>query len=177
MKHYIKNKFTGGLVLLTVILFAGSCKKGIFYPGINDNPSQFQTPTPANLLPGIITFTGYEWGGDASRFTSMFMQQTTGTANQAVQATNYAVGTGDVDYMWTTGLYGAGILNTDYQLINTATATNQLHYEGIGKVLMANGIGLATDLWGDVPYSQAFQGTAFLNPVYDPQQQIYTTLD
>lgn len=177
MKINVKNIFIKGFIMLTIGIVLTSCKKGYFYPGINDNPSQLQKPLATNLLPGIIQSTGYEWNGDASRFTSTFMQQVTGAANQSALANTYAVSADDVDNMWTTGLYGGGIMNNANSLIKTADAANQAHYGAIGRIMMANALGLTTDLWGDVPYTEAFQGTANLQPHYDPQQSIYATLD
>jgi hypothetical protein len=153
-----------------------SCKKGYFYSGINDDPSQLKNPLPSNLLPGIIQSTGYEWGGDASRFPSTFMQQTTGIANQSLQANRYAVSADDVNNMWTSGLYGGGIMNNAHSLIIIADSLKQYHYAAIGRILMANALGLTTDFWGDVPYTQAFQGVGNTQPKYDTQQQIYDTL-
>lgn len=173
--RYLKHKYTRALMLLTLILAVGSCKKGYFYDGINQNPSQLQKPVPANLLPGIISSLGYEWGGDASRFVSEFMQQTTGAANQSQLATNYEVSGSDVDNMWI-GLYGSIMANAN-QLIQLGDASGESHYAAIGRILMATSLGLTTDMWGDVPYSQAFKGTANLDPSYDSQQTIYTDID
>ncbi|NCD69510.1 SusD/RagB family nutrient-binding outer membrane lipoprotein [Mucilaginibacter agri] len=176
MKNIIKYKFTKVILLLAVITAVTSCKKGYFYDGINNDPTQLQKPIPANLLPGIIASTGYEWGGDASRYPATFMQQVRGAANQSFSANRYAVSTDDVDNMWTFGLYG-GIMNNAHALIQLADASGQTHYAAVGRILMANALGLTTDLWGDVPYSEAFQGSANLQPKYDTQQQIYATLD
>ncbi len=178
MKFSIKNNITRTLALLAVVLSAGSCKKGVFYDGINTNQAQLQNPTPTLMLPGVITGTGYEWGGDASRFTSLFMQEVTGAANQSKSYGNYVVGTGDVDGMWT-NLYGGtgGIMANANELIKLAVANKQLHYEAIGKIMMANALGLTTDMWGDVPYSDAFGGFNNVMPTYDKQQAIYTTID
>ena len=40
-----------------------------------------------------------------------------------------------------------------------ATATNSLHYKGIAQVLKAINIGLVTDLYGNVPFTEASLGT------------------
>lgn len=164
------------IMLLLIVFSASSCKKGYFYDSINDDPSQLQKPVPSNLLPGIILSTGYEWGGDASRFTSNFMQQTVGVANQSVLASNYQVSPDDVDNMWTAGLY-VGIMSNANSLITVATASKQGHYVALGKILMAVNLGLTTDLWGDVPYTQAFKGQANLQPQYDTQASIYAAID
>lgn len=160
--------------LLMFICFS-ACKKSYFYTGINDDPSQLKNPSPAAILPGVILTSAYIWGGDASRFSSLFMQQSTGIANQAYNHSLYTVTPDDVDNMWYAGFYGAA-MNNIKALIDTATGKQQLHYAAVGKILMASNLGEVTDLWGDVPYTQAFQGLANTQPKYDPQQQVYDTL-
>ena len=59
-------------------------------------------------------------------------------------------------------------------LEDKAKATNSSHYLGISKVLKAINIGTTTDLYGDIPYSEALMGTEILYPKYDSQQAIYT---
>jgi hypothetical protein len=176
MKNKINNIYTRTTLLLFIVVAVASCKKSLFYDGINTNPTQLQNPIPGNLLPGIIASEGYEWGGDASRFTSIFMQQTTGAANQSYSANRYAVSSDDVDNMWSFGLYG-GIMNNANTMIQLADKAGEAHYAAIARILQANALGLTTDLWGDVPYSQAFLGNANLQPKFDPQAQIYTTID
>lgn len=165
------------ILLIGTMSLVTSCKKGYFYEGINDNSSQLKDPVPSSLLPGIIQSTGYLWGGDASRFVSIFMQQVTGAANQSVSANRYAVSADDVDNMWTAGLYGGGIMNNTNSMLTIANSMNQGHYAAIAKILMATNLGLATDLWGDVPYSEAFKGLGNLQPKYDTQQQVYAAID
>ena len=58
-----------------------------------------------------------------------------------------------------------------------AIATNSSYFLGIAKVLKAINIGLITDLYGDVPYSEASLAAANFYPKYDPQQAIYTDVN
>jgi len=178
MKRILINRIKRNqiLILLLAVLVVSSCKKSYFYDGINDDPSQLKDPVPSNLLAGVIQSTGYLVGGDASRFTSNFMQQVTGSANQSLLANNYEVSADDVDNMWTAGLYPS-IMGNANSLIKVAETKNQRHYAAVGRILMAYNLGLATDLWGDVPYTEAFLGKANLQPKYDSQASIYTTLD
>ena len=177
MKSIYISSINKVLLLFLGITLIASCKKGYFYDGINDDPSQLQKPIPSNLLPSLIQTTGYAYGGDASRYAANFMQQVTGAANQSFSASRYAVAADDVDNMWTAGLYGGGIMNNANSLINIATEKKQGHYAALGQILMAFNLGLATDLWGDVPYKEAFKGADNLQPRYDTQEQIYTTLE
>jgi hypothetical protein len=48
---------------------------------------------------------------------------------------------------------------------------------GVGKVLMAAGLGQITDLWGDIPFSEALRGNKNTRPKYDSQDTIYLTIN
>ena len=47
---------------------------------------------------------------------------------------------------------------------------------GIAKILSAFCLGIATDYWGDIPYSDALQGSSKFQPAYDKQEDIYKTI-
>ena len=77
--------------------------------------------------------------------------------------------------MWYFNIYGGALENLKL-LMDKGVSTKSPHYEGIAKILMANALGVTTDLWGDIPYSQAFKGAEELTPAYDTQAQIYSTI-
>ena len=58
-----------------------------------------------------------------------------------------------------------------------AIATNSSHYLGIAQILKAINLGLATDLYGDIPYTEASQAGLIPYPKYDSQESIYTAID
>jgi hypothetical protein len=86
---------------------------------------------------------------------------------------NYQSFNGDFDGDWT-NFYVVSLNNL--RILNTKAETN-LHwdYAAIAKILSAYSLGTATDLWGDIPYSKAFNITNFLVP-YDKQEDIYKTV-
>lgn len=170
MKYFNHKLYVTSLLLAVVILSA--CSKKFFYDGINDDPTQLKDPTPALMLAPVILSSGYEYGGDESRFTSTFMQQVTGDANQSYSAGIYNISPDDVDNMWSFGFY-SGLMNNDYDLINLANSLNQKYYHAVGQILMANFLQRATDLWGDIPYSEAFKGNDSKNAKFDTQETIY----
>ncbi|HEX6227533.1 MAG TPA: SusD/RagB family nutrient-binding outer membrane lipoprotein [Chryseolinea sp.] len=49
------------------------------------------------------------------------------------------------------------------------------HYEGVAKVLKTINLALVLDVWGDVPYTEAFFGVE-LQPGYDDDKVLYDTL-
>ncbi|MDW8220337.1 MAG: SusD/RagB family nutrient-binding outer membrane lipoprotein [Bacteroidota bacterium] len=72
-------------------------------------------------------------------------------------------------------IYLDALANAD-RMVKQANAQRSPYYEGTGKIMQALNLGLATDAWENVPYSQAFKGNANLFPAYDRQEQIYATI-
>ena len=150
-----------------------SCKK--YFEDINVSENQPSALPISALLPSIQVHISYAQGGDVARYAGVFTQYITGFSRQFVAYQNYSFTENDFDNLWRLNLYGGPLQDLNI-LINQAAAEGHIHYQGVGEVLMAYGLGLATDLFGDMPYSQAFQGDANLQPRFDTQQQIYNTI-
>jgi hypothetical protein len=65
----------------------------------------------------------------------------------------------------------------DLTIYLTKTGNENPQARGAGKVLLAYALGSATDVWGDIPYTEAFKGNDALKPKYDTQQSIYTVIN
>jgi hypothetical protein len=165
------NHINQGHRVLLLLLFAGmllgSCKK---YLAVNTNPNNPTVVPPSVLLPTTEIGIAFAASNDLDRSTSAIMQQIAGVANQT-QAYDVYNFSGAFDNQWNGELYGGAISNC-YQLINADSATNPA-YSGIAKLELAYAFSIATDIWGDVPYSQAGQGDKFPFPRFDKVQDIY----
>jgi len=166
----ITFKFIGVLLLMALVL--GSCKKWID-TGINVNPDAPKDVPMSSLVPAIEANMAYTLIGsnDYSRVTSQWMQYYQGVARQSQGESNYIWHDGDVDNVWNTAY--SGIMENLLIVTSKAKAAKDKMNLGIADVLMAESIGFVTDIWGNVPYSQAFQGMAQLNTPFDKQQDIY----
>ena len=63
--------------------------------------------------------------------------------------------------------------------INIAEATGNDSYKAVALILKSYITSVLTDVFGDVPYTEAWMGsdeTAILSPVYDTQESIYAAL-
>jgi hypothetical protein len=58
-------------------------------------------------------------------------------------------------------------------LYDVAVQRNHNNYRGVALVLRSYIASLITDLWGPVPYTQAWTGSATSSPIYDSQESIY----
>ncbi len=174
MKQNIITKF--GLFILIALAFT-SCNKWID-TGINVDPDS-PADVPMNLLLPTVearfAFTLAE-GNDGLRTLSLWDQQMTGVARQSQAEGAYSYRSGDANNNWG-ALYG-GFLMDAKQLMTKAQAPESAspYYEGAAKVLTALGIGYASDLWGDIPYTEALKGAENLTPSFDSQESIYAAV-
>jgi len=173
----MKTKFYRiNVIALMIItsLFLGSCEKWID-PEINENPDAATDVPMSQLLPAIQLDMAYVVGGaDMAGYTSVWMQYIEGSDRQFKTVNGYNMTQTDVNNAWNS-LYGGSMMDASI-LIQKAEENASPHFGGAGKVLMAYLLGTATDLWGDIPYSDAFQGSDNFTPEYDSQEQIYETI-
>jgi hypothetical protein len=156
--------YTIGLILLA----STGCKK---YIDVNHDPNDpTDVQEAAILAPVEIAISTEMYGGNAAFIVQNFMQ-TTGINQPPPQIGTYLEINSDLNGDWgvyyTTALINLKIMN------GKAEADGKTNYAAVAKILTALTLGNATDLWGDIPYSQALQGTVKLTPVYDKQEVIY----
>src|SRR5450759_69790 len=162
-------------VILLLAMFISSCEKWI-NPKINADPDSV-TDVPYNLmLPAIEANMGYILGGDDMRgVTGMWSQYVSGQARQSQTiGKNYNLTEADVDNLWNSAYEGC-LMNLSIFITKTGSTNPQAR--GAGKVLLAYTLGSATDVWGDIPYTEAFLGNGNLKPKYDTQQSIYAAIN
>ncbi|MEI6889795.1 MAG: SusD/RagB family nutrient-binding outer membrane lipoprotein [Bacteroidales bacterium] len=161
-----------GLVFL-MALALGSCKKWI-NTDLNVNPDSPSDVPMSSILTGVEANMGYNTigGNDLCRVTSIWMQYFQGIARQSQQTTNYYLLESDINNLWVTD-YTNTMMNLQTII---GKASGNPTYKGIAEVLLANTLGIATDVWGAIPYSAAFQGVANLTPAFDSQESIYATI-
>ena len=153
-------------LFLFLITFA-SCKK---FVDVNTSPNNSPTVPVTTLLPTTTIGLGFANSNDLSRATSALVQHIAGVANQTAAYDVYNLD-GAFDNQWNGEIYGVTL--SDLQIIIDQNAATSPAYSGIAKLEMAYIYSIATDLWGEVPYSQAAMGTKFLFPRFDKQEDIY----
>lgn len=169
MKKYIKSII---LTALSVGLLTG-CQSEL--DDFNENPNDPITSTPSLLLSAmeVSTFSTHTMG--LIRTSNIFDQHLAGTSvGQLGDIQRYIVTEQDINNEWNT-LYSTTLMNGF--ILNRDFASKYPYYNGIGQVLTAINLGYATDLWGDVPYDEAFRADEGIRtPKYNTQQEIYQRL-
>lgn len=169
----MNKKIIISIIAGSVMLGGSGCKK---FLDVNNDPAAATNVTDALLVGGAELTTAFNIAGGYPARTAAFWTQQLAYDQPAPEWDTYKVTASDVDNTWAFDLYPQ-ILNNLNILQNQATETNHPHAAGIGKVLMAYNIAVATDLWNAVPYSQAFTGFGNLKPKYDTQESIYTSIN
>jgi hypothetical protein len=169
MKKYIKNII---LAAFSVSLLAG-CQTEL--DQFNDNPNDPSTSNPSLLVAAMEVATFQTHSSGLMRNAGIFTQHLQGTNIGQMGAVGlYIVNEGDVNNEWNT-IYGTTLMNG--HILNKEFAKDYPWYNGIGQVLTAINLGYATDMWGDVPYDEAFQAAeGNKTPKYNTQEEIYQRL-
>src|SRR5689334_7121830 len=148
-------KLIGAVVIVIILIAAQSCKKGLL-EGVNNDPNYPYQVTERVLLPGAEGNLGYAQGGDMERFTSLMVQYITGFSRQFSGYQSYTFSEEDFNNLWN-NLYPATMSNFKAMMdIEAANPGSYNTYDAIARILMAYTLGMTTDVWGDVPYSEAF---------------------
>ena len=169
MKKYIKSII---LATVSVILVTG-CQSELDH--FNENPNSPISTTPTLLLSAMEVSTFSTHTAGLIRTSNIFDQHLAGTSvGQLGDIQRYIVSEQDINNEWNT-LYGTTLISG--HILSRDFAKSYPYYNGIGQILTAINLGYATDLWGDVPYDEAFkadQGNK--TPKYNTQQEIYHRL-
>ena len=136
----------------------------------NIDPDRTNRADINNLLPGAQMNLAFGIGGDISQFNSIFMQQVAGVDRVHGQIERYNLSRGNAGRAWNDNFYPGAMKDFDTII---REAEDSPYYTGISKILMANALGTLTSNWGDIPYSESFQGVSEPNPGYDSSEEIY----
>ncbi|MBS7231991.1 SusD/RagB family nutrient-binding outer membrane lipoprotein [Flavobacterium psychroterrae] len=166
MKKYIKSII---LAAFSISLLTG-CQTEL--DDFNDNPNNPSTSNPSLLVAAMEVSTFQTHTSGLTRNAGIFTQHLAGTnVGQMGEIARYIVTEQDVNNEWNT-LYQTTLMNG--HILNRDFAKDYPWYNGIGQVLTALNLGYATDMWGDIPYDEAFLAAeGNKNPKYNTQQEIY----
>lgn len=140
------------------------------------NPNSPETVTPALLLSATQVGSFATYCGQLGRLSNILSQHTAGTVegSQYVRFSNYDILEQDFNNEWN-GIYTDILVNAN--TIIQSFGTENPYYSGIAKLLIAFNLGVATDFWSDVPYSDALTGLeGNKSPSFDTQEEIINTI-
>jgi hypothetical protein len=139
------------------------------------DPSNPKTAAADNLFLGIQINVAARMTDVIAQSVCIWMQQCSGQQTPFSDWGQYSIGTDDYYGPWADFFGGGGLLDL-HSLEKITLAGGDSLYTGQAYVLEALLIGTLADVWGDVPYSQAANPTAFPHPKLDPQEQVYDSI-
>lgn len=140
----------------------------------NINPNVPSDASVNTLLPGTQLSLSFAQSSQLGPYVSIFNQHFAGNIDFASTVQNYTVASSYYNDYWSS-LYPGTLYNLKI-IINKSKASGLPYYSGISRILFVVGIGTATDVFGDIPYSDALQINSSPLPKYDRQQDIYTNI-
>lgn len=162
----LKNRYIVTAVL-TVCFTVTSCD--IFDLDVNDDPNNPKVAAPNLILSSAITDGMATFADGLNNAAHGWMRITTSfdTYNMSANTWN-----GTWNFLYSGPL-------KDLRDLKTSTEEVSPHYNGIAKILEAYYFSLMVDMWGDVPYEQAFAGNADVQikkPEFQDDRSIYEAL-
>jgi hypothetical protein len=162
------KRLTIAILFLSTLFAAPGCKKFLDVNTNPNNPPDVQEPL---ILTGAETTIGTSIASGGPAVTVSYWMQQMALNQVQPQIDGYLILPDGEDGDWA-NIY-VSVLNNMVIMNKKALAHGNYNYAGVAKILNAYSLGIATDLWGDIPYSQALQGTSKLKPGYDKQEDIY----
>jgi hypothetical protein len=158
--------------LLIFIIAAGftvtSCSKQL--QDTNVNPNSLENPDATTLLSNTIVTEFYNNASIAWTLGNGYNQYMTYSQSYYDQPTRYSPVTNEP--YWIAMYEAARDANTLYSLGQTQ---NNPLLQAAALTLRSYAFAQLTELWGDIPFSQALKGnTGNYTPAYDNQQIVYT---
>jgi hypothetical protein len=158
------------LLLLLIACFTTACDQGL--QEVNVNPNAPEMVTPDLLLPhGIESAVDLYWGSGLGMDVGNLYAQHWARI-QYTNADRYLVPQDIIDSSWR-NLYIESL--ADFQrMYQLGQQMGHANYTAISLIMRSWVFSLLTDVYGDIPYSQALQGRqAQLSPAYDAQKDVY----
>ncbi|MDN5212388.1 SusD/RagB family nutrient-binding outer membrane lipoprotein [Fulvivirgaceae bacterium BMA12] len=168
MKKILKYKLT--IAFGIMLMISTSCND---FLDVNTDPNNPVAVSEPLLLTGVIVNFSYEvLGGYPVRVTNTWAQQTAYNAVLPHYGV-YDVDENDVNNTWTFFSY-TDVMQNAKILAEQATENELYDYSAIAKIIWAWNMSIITDLFGNVPFTEALDFDNFPQPRYDSQETVYT---
>ncbi|MEI8201769.1 MAG: SusD/RagB family nutrient-binding outer membrane lipoprotein [Bacteroidota bacterium] len=165
----MKNKY---ILFIILILISVSCKKD--FEDINKNPSVFTTASDGSLLNNVISSLQMGWNEQFYINNEILYKQTQMAALFKEAWGNSTIGTEEIWANYYNALPNIRELQLRFSKYTSSHALNNMN--AMVKILLAYKTIKVSDLFGDIPYSEAgygFQDASKLRPKFDNQRSIY----
>lgn len=168
------SKLNISIIAVACSLLLFSCKKEFL--DINDDPNR---AIAANITPDLAMAAQLNNTAVSNASSYDFLQRWLGHWSASG---SYSRGTVEMSYNITND-FGSGIWNgiyyrvSQYKAIEVKANEGGLKfYEGISKIMQAFEVGNLVDIYGNVPFSKAWDLAGNIRPAYDNAEDVYKAL-
>lgn len=164
------SKYYKVALALPLVVGLGACEKD--FDSINTNPNNATVGNPAYLLTNAEQSNVYRlFDVPANQDGGLLIIQHWAKI-QYTDEDRYAFRPGSYQSIWD-GFYANGLQDFN-ELIKQGQSTDNGNLQAVGLIMRTYFFSVLTDLYGDIPYSQALQlSDNILTPKYDSQQDVY----
>ena len=163
-------------ILITAVFFAAGitgCKKN--YLDLEVNPNSPSVTTPQLTLAGALVSSENILVNDYGQYAVWDGYQTTsGNYVPNTQINQYQFNNQQFNYDWND--WYSNLTNYNNLQVTSAAIPADANFEAIAMIMKAYGFQSLVDNYNNVPYTQAFQPSTYLFPVYDNGMDIYHDL-
>jgi hypothetical protein len=164
-----KNLMARVVLLVGLVWAVGACNDGL--TDLNTNPNQ-----PTDVPVDFLLAQAIQGGVSATFGAGQMLQHTAIWPQQFVQIQypdeeQGLVRAARMEGYWT-GYY-TGELKDIQTVIDKGAEASKPNVQAVGMIWREWIFHIVTDLWGDIPYSEALNGEENSSPVYDAQQDVY----
>lgn len=169
---------SGSMVALAAMVAAG-CDEGL--TELNQNPN-----TPADVAAPLLFSSGIQSVVGRALGSTFFWDYTNAWSQhwakiQYTTEDRYGLRPAANDAHWS-GFYAGGLFDL-HRVVLKGDSVSKPGWKAQGLVMQSWTMGIITDTWGDVPFSEAFAGMSAIGgnstatqPAYDTQEAVYAKL-
>ena len=161
--------------LLTGLIFSSTgCTKGFI--DMNNNPNEVTTVQPTSIFPtSIINLVNNNL--ERSFRINLELAQVTVTSSDSREIHRYEIRNSESNSSWQNWYIALTNIRDVYKTAEESQVEGYQTWQGISLIMDAYVGSLLTDVYGDVPYSEANKGREFeISPKFDKQQFVYQQL-
>jgi hypothetical protein len=167
------------IILMVFLLAFFSCRKQLLDINVDPNNPTTASASPDLVLPAALANTAAQYSNPTADSRFAFAGLWLGHISYSG---NYAIATENISYAITNNFGAAAFANLydnieDYDFVEKKGAEiGNSFYRAIGILMKAYNFQTLVDLYGNVPYTEALQGTVTSKPKYDDGKAIYDDL-
>jgi hypothetical protein len=162
----MKNKIIKTIILSLLVVFVQACSDDYFDVNTPSGTASYEQLRMSDLLAPVIHST-IEAQYSAVQTFGNYTQNFVGQGGTAAGQTT-ASGLWSQVYLF--------VLPNIKVIKEKAIESDAAYYSAVADILTAINIGIATDTWDNIPYSDATNGPINNSPTFDTQEAIYTEI-